>query len=49
MGDIARSQRARVFNQYLEEETIERVDWPAKAPDLILMDYMHGTSSRGNY
>lgn len=34
MDDNARPHRSRLVNQYLEQETIERMDWPAKSPDL---------------
>jgi hypothetical protein len=34
MDDNARHHRARIVNEYLQQETIERMDWPAKSPDL---------------
>ena len=34
MDDNARPHRARVVNEYLQNETIERMDWPARSPDL---------------
>ena len=34
MDDNARPHRSKFVNQYLEQETIERMDWPAKTPDL---------------
>ena len=34
MVDNARSPRARVVDQYLEQEDIDRIDWPARSPDL---------------
>ena len=34
MDDNARTHRAIVVDQYLEQEGIERMDWPAKSPDL---------------
>ena len=34
MDDNARPHRARVVYQYLEQEGIERMDWPARSPDL---------------
>ena len=34
MDDNARPHRARVVDQYLEQEGIERMDWPARSPDL---------------
>ncbi|XP_041354587.1 E3 ubiquitin-protein ligase rnf213-alpha-like [Gigantopelta aegis] len=33
MDDNTRSHRARIVRDYLEEETIERMDWPAVSPD----------------
>ena len=32
--DNARPDRARVADAYLEREPIERMDWPARSPDL---------------
>ena len=34
MDDNARSHRARVVNDYLEYEGIERLDWPSRSRDL---------------
>jgi transposase len=34
MDDNARPHRARIVNEYLQQETIERMDWPAKSPGL---------------
>ena len=34
MDDNARPHRARVVTDYLETETIERMDWPSLSPDL---------------
>ena len=34
MDDNARPHRARVVDQYLAQEGIERMDWPAKSLDL---------------
>lgn len=34
MDDNARPHRARVVNDYLERESIVRMDWPAYSPDL---------------
>lgn len=34
MDDNARPHRARVVNDYLEAETIDRMDWPSCSPDL---------------
>jgi transposase len=34
MDDNATPHHARIVNEYLQQETIERMDWPAKSPDL---------------
>ena len=34
MGDNARAHRARITDQYLEQATIVRMEWPARSPDL---------------
>ena len=34
MDDNARAHRARVTDQYLEQATIVRMEWPARSPDL---------------
>ena len=34
MDDNAPPHRARVVDDYLEQETIERMEWPAQSPDL---------------
>ena len=34
MDDNARPHRGRVVTRYLEEEGIERMEWPARSPDL---------------
>ena len=34
MDNNARPHRATVVNQYLERETIVRMDWPSRSPDL---------------
>ena len=33
MDDNARSHRAHVVDQYLEQEGIERMNWPVRSPD----------------
>jgi len=35
MDDNARPRRALVARQYLERESIERIDWPARSPDIL--------------
>ena len=34
MDDNARAHRARITDQYLEQATIVRIEWPARSPDL---------------
>ena len=34
MDDNARAHRARITDQYLEQATIVRMEWPARFPDL---------------
>lgn len=40
MDDNARPHRARVVNQFLEQETIVRMDWPARSPDLNPIEHV---------
>ena len=40
MDDNARPHRARVVQDYLERETIERMDWPARSPDINPIEHM---------
>jgi hypothetical protein len=46
MDDNATPHHARIVNEYLQQETIERMDWPAKSPDLNPIAY--GTQQRSN-
>ncbi|GFU45779.1 transposable element Tcb2 transposase [Trichonephila clavipes] len=34
INDIARPHRARIVEEYLEDHGLERMEWPARAPDL---------------
>ena len=34
MDDNARAHRARITDQYLEQATVDRMEWPARSPDL---------------
>ena len=40
MDDNARPHRARVVQEYLERESIERMDWPAVSPDLNPIEHV---------
>ena len=40
MDDNARPHRARVVEEYLQQETIVRMDWPACSPDLSPIEYV---------
>jgi transposase len=39
MDDNARPHRAGIVNEYLQQETIEHMDWPAKSPDLNRIEH----------
>ena len=40
MDDNARPHRARVVQQYLEQQTIEWMDWPARSPDMNPIEHV---------
>ena len=40
MDDNAHPHRARVVDQYLQQETIVRMDWPARSPDLNPIEHV---------
>jgi len=40
MDDNARPRRALVARQYLERESIERIDWPARSPDINPLEHV---------
>nr|KAG5694158.1 hypothetical protein BaRGS_001485 [Batillaria attramentaria] len=40
MDDNARPHRARIVDQYLEEKSMERMEWPARSPDLNPIEYV---------
>ena len=40
MDDNARLHRARVVEDYLQQETIVRMDWPACSPDLNPIEHV---------
>jgi hypothetical protein len=39
MDDNARPHRARVVTDYLENETIERMEWPSCSPDMNSIEH----------
>ena len=39
MDDNARPHRAREVDQYLEQEGIKRMNWPARSPDLNAIEH----------
>ena len=43
MDDNARAHRARITDQYLEQATIVRMEWPARSPDLNPIQHAWGT------
>lgn len=47
MDDNARPHRARVVNDYIEREGIERMDWPARSPDLNPIEHVCDLLQRG--
>ena len=51
MDDNARPHREHVTDAYLERETIVRMDWPARSPELNLIQHawdmlQHAVSAR---
>ena len=40
MDDKARLYRARVVEEYIHQETIVRMDWPACSPDLNPIEHV---------
>jgi transposase len=53
MDDNAKPHRARIGNEYLQRETIEGMDWPAKSSDLNPTEHawdilQHRISNRQN-
>ncbi|GFT28159.1 uncharacterized protein K02A2.6 [Trichonephila clavipes] len=40
MDDNARPHRARIVEEYLEDHGLERMEWPARSPDLKLIEHL---------
>ena len=40
MDDNATAHRARIVQVYLQRETIERIDWPARSPDVNPIEHV---------
>ncbi|GFW84771.1 transposable element Tcb2 transposase [Trichonephila clavipes] len=40
MNDNARPHRARIVEEYLEDHGLERMEWPARSPDLNLIEHL---------
>jgi len=40
MDDNAIAHRARIVQEYLQRETIERIDWPARSPDVNPIEHV---------
>ncbi|GBM65998.1 hypothetical protein AVEN_152202-1 [Araneus ventricosus] len=38
--DNARSHRARIMDDYLQQETIQRIEWPARSLDLNPIEHV---------
>ncbi|GFW73339.1 DDE_3 domain-containing protein [Trichonephila clavipes] len=40
MDDNARPHRARIVEEYLEDHGLERMEWPARSPDLNPIEHL---------
>lgn len=40
MNDNTRAHKAVLVDEYLEVEDFQRMDWPAKSPDLNLIEHV---------
>lgn len=40
MDDKARPHQTRIVDQYLQDEGIERMEWPVRSPDFNWIEYV---------